>query len=253
MTTGNLVAVVQGASRGLGLAFAGVLASDARYRRVFATCREPAGATALRALAEGSGGRVAILRLDVTDEASIRAAASEVASLAPRAHLVVNAAGLLHEGEAVAPEKKLGHVTPDALARVFAVNAFGPLLVAKHFEGLLVHEERSVLANVSARVGSIGDDRAGGWYAYRASKAAQNMFTKNLSIEMARKRGGPIVVALHPGTVDTDLSRPFQRNVPPEKLFDADRAARQLLGIVDSLEPEESGAFFAWDRQPVPW
>lgn len=251
--TDSRIAVVQGATRGLGLAFARALVADPTWAGVYATGRDPRRSEGLARLAAEAGGRLRTLPLDLADDATVRGAAEAVARETDRVHLLLNVAGVLHEGDAVAPEKKLGHVDPAALRHVFTVNAFGPLLVAKHFERLLTHGERSVVANLSARVGSIGDNRAGGWYAYRASKAAQNMFTKTMAIELGRRRGGPIVVALHPGTVDTELSKPFQRGVPPEKLFDPDRAARRLLDIVESLAPEESGSFFAWDRKPIPW
>ncbi|HJK96665.1 MAG TPA: SDR family oxidoreductase [Polyangiaceae bacterium LLY-WYZ-14_1] len=253
MMSSARVALVTGANRGLGLAFVDRLLADGSVGTVVATCRHPERAAALQDRRGAAQGRLELVALDVADESSVRSAAETVAARHPRLHLVLNVAGILHAGELVQPEKKLDQVDPAALARVFAVNAFGPLLVAKHVQGLLIHPDRSVLANLSARVGSIGDDRLGGWYAYRASKAAQNMFTRNLAIELGRRRGGPIVVALHPGTVETELSAPFRRNVPPEKLFSPDRAARQLLEICDSLRPEESGSFFAWDRQPIPW
>ena len=118
---------------------------------------------------------------------------------------------------------------------------------------LLRHGERSVVVHVSARVGSIGDNRSGGWYGYRASKAAQNMFTRNLAIELGRRAPNLICLALHPGTVDTGLSRPFQRSVPAERLFDPKRAADQLLSLIDSCGPGDSGRFLAWDGQPIPW
>jgi len=137
--------------------------------------------------------------------------------------------------------------------RSFRVNALGALLVAKHFQGFFDRNDRVVFASLSARVGSIGDNRLGGWYAYRASKAAQNMITKNLAIELRRRARGVVCVALHPGTVATDLSAPFRGGVPEEKLFDASRAARQLLGVIDSLTPDSNGGFFAWDGEPIPW
>jgi NAD(P)-dependent dehydrogenase (short-subunit alcohol dehydrogenase family) len=160
---------------------------------------------------------------------------------------------VLHDGPEIRPEKKLEDAHPERLRPVVEVNASGPLLVAKHFLDLLRHDERAVLANVSARVGSVGDNRLGGWYVYRASKAAQNMFTRNLAIELGRRAPNVICLALHPWTVDTDLSRPFQRNVPAERLFDANRAADQLLGVIDSCTRDDSGHFLAWDGQPIPW
>ena len=110
-----------------------------------------------------------------------------------------------------------------------------------------------MVANVSARVGSIGDNRLGGWYAYRGSKAALNMFTRTASIELGRKAPNAIAVAIHPGTVDTALSRPFQKSVSPERLFAPDRAARQILEVLDGLGPEQTGTFVAWDGSEIPW
>ena len=133
------------------------------------------------------------------------------------------------------------------------MNAIGPLLVAKHFQILLPPQERSIFANLSARVGSIGDNHLGGWYAYRASKAAQNMVTRNLAIELRRRAQGLICVALHPGTVDTGLSRPFQSKVPANRLFSAERAAKQLLKVMDGLRPDDSGGFFSWNGERIPW
>jgi NAD(P)-dependent dehydrogenase (short-subunit alcohol dehydrogenase family) len=177
-----------------------------------------------------------------------------VADLTDRLHLIVNCAGVLHGGPAqLAPEKRLADVRPEALAASFAVNAFGPLLVAKHFERLLAHRDRAVFASISARVGSIGDNRLGGWYAYRGAKAAQNMFTRTLAIEWARSRRNLVCVALHPGTTDTDLSRPFQANVAPDRLFGPGRTVRQLLAVIDRLTPADTGRFYAWDGSEIPW
>jgi NAD(P)-dependent dehydrogenase (short-subunit alcohol dehydrogenase family) len=221
--------------------------------RVIATCRTPEASEGLARLRSERGDALTTLHLDVRDEQTVAAAAASVASEGgARLDWLINCAGLLHDGE-IGPEKKLEDVDLDNLRAVFEVNAFGPLVVAKHFLGLLRHDARAVLANVSARVGSIGDNRLGGWYAYRASKAAQNMFTRSLAIELGRRAPNAICLALHPGTVDTDLARPFQGNVPAERLFDAKRAAEQLLGVIDSCTPEDSGRFLAWDGQPIPW
>ena len=250
-TGGNVL--IQGASRGIGLEFARQVLAAPLVGRVFATCRSPQHASALADLASGNS-KLQLLSLDVSDEDSIRAAAAVVASVTSRLHLVVNCAGMLHDAAAgIAPEKRLADVRPEALTASFAVNAFGPLLVAKHFEGLLAHKERAIFASLSARVGSIGDNRLGGWYAYRGAKAAQNMFTRTLSIEWARSRRNVICVALHPGTTDTGLSRPFQGNVPREKLFATERTVRQLLAVIDALQPGDTGRFLAWDGTEIPW
>lgn len=246
-------ALVQGASRGIGLEFVRQLLAQPVVGRVFAGCRAPDRAGELAALAANEP-RLQVVPLDVTHEASIAEAAAAVAGTTDRLHLVINCAGILHGGAlALAPEKRLADVRAEALAAGFAVNAFGPLLVAKHFERLLAHRERAVFASISARVGSIGDNRLGGWYAYRGAKAAQNMFTKTLAIEWARSRRNVTCVALHPGTTDTDLSRPFQANVAPDRLFGPERTVRQLLEVIDRLTPAETGRFYAWDGSEIPW
>jgi NAD(P)-dependent dehydrogenase (short-subunit alcohol dehydrogenase family) len=246
-------ALIQGASRGIGLALCRRLLAHPEVERVFATTRRPEGCNELGELARESGGRLVPLALDVEDEASIENAATNVGAEVDRLHLLYNVAGLLHDGSQVQPEKKLEQVDPAAMARLFAVNSTGPLLVAKHFWPLLAHDQRAVLANMSARVGSIGDNRMGGWYGYRASKAAQNMVTRNLSIELGRRAPNAIVVALHPGTVDTGLSKPFQRNVPAGKLFGADDAAGKLLAVIDGLTEADTGGYFDWAGEPIVW
>jgi NAD(P)-dependent dehydrogenase (short-subunit alcohol dehydrogenase family) len=167
--------------------------------------------------------------------------------------MVINCLGLLHDGEDFRPEKRIEDVSAENLARSFSTNAIGPALVAKHFAPLLPVRSRCVFATLSARVGSIADNRLGGWYAYRASKAAQNMITKGLSIELARKKKGVICVALHPGTTATALSEPFIRNVPSERLFSPELAAGQLLAVIDRLRSGDNGSFLAWDGTTIPW
>ena len=244
--------LVQGASRGIGLEFVRRLLACANVARVSATCRAPGDARELQELAARDP-RLRLLALDVTDEATIAAAADAVRADGARLHLLLNCAGLLHDGAGVRPEKRLADVSLDALQRSFAVNAFGPLLVAKHFVPLFRHPERAVLATLSARVGSIADNRLGGWYAYRGAKAAQNMFTRTLAIELARSAPGTLVVALHPGTTDTGLSRPFQRNVDPDWLFAPGYTAHALLRVIDGLGPDDHGSFLAFDGEWLPW
>jgi len=236
-------ALVVGASGGIGAALVSELTRRDPDLHVFASSRggkSPAGP------------RVTPLQLDVTDEASIAAAVAAISGRTDRLGLVFVTSGVLH-GDGFAPERRLEALEPGALAHVFAVNATGPLLVAKHCLPLLRHDARAVFACLSARVGSIGDNRLGGWYAYRASKAALNQLVHTLAIEVKRRAPRVVCVALHPGTVDTALSQPFQSGVAPEKLFPPERAAGQLLDVVDGLSPEDSGAFFAWDGSPVPW
>lgn len=224
-------ALIQGASRGLGRAL--VDAWLARGYRVTATARTPG------APAEG----LRWLRLDLEDEATIEAAAAAVEGPIDR---LMNVAGLLHDGD-LQPEKRLAHCEPEALLRSYRVNAIGPLLVLKHLHRKLAPD--AIVANLSARIGSIDDNRLGGWYGYRASKAAQNMFTRNLAIELARRHEAIRVVALHPGTVATDLSAPFRRNAPV--VFPVDQAAAQLLDVLDGLPADANGRFYAWDGSEI--
>jgi NAD(P)-dependent dehydrogenase (short-subunit alcohol dehydrogenase family) len=245
-------AFIAGASRGIGLAFARQLAEGGQVRRIWAGCRTPSSASALAELASEFDA-LRVLPLDVTDEATLEAAAGTVAAEAEPLQLVVNCAGFLHRNEGPQPERRLSDVRADWLMESFAVNAAGPLLLARHLEPLLPRRERAVFASLSARVGSIGDNRLGGWYAYRGAKAAQNMFLKTLSIELARRARGTICVALHPGTTDTELSRPFQGGVPEAKLFGPARAADQLLRVIDELQPADTGKFIAWNGERIPW
>ena len=246
-------AIVNGASRGIGLAFVRRLVDDPNVARVFATSRQGASDAALKNLRAGENSRLQALDMDVTVGNSVATAAAAVCSDVNQVELIINCAGLLHDSVRMRPEKRLADITASSLQRSYAVNAVGPLLIAKHFEALLPRHGRCVFANLSARVGSIGDNRLGGWYAYRASKAAQNMITRNLSIELHRRARGIICVALHPGTVDTSLSRPFQSNVSENQLFSPDQAAHQLLSVIDGLHCEDNGRFFAWDAKPIPW
>jgi NAD(P)-dependent dehydrogenase (short-subunit alcohol dehydrogenase family) len=221
-------AVVIGASGGIGAALVEALREEGAHAQVHAFARP---------------------ELDLADEAGIARAADRVRA-GPPPSLVIVATGLLHEGER-GPEKSLAALDPDWLARNFGVNAIGPALVAKHFLPLLPRGERSVFAALSARVGSISDNRLGGWYGYRASKAALNQLIRTLAVELRRTNDRAIVVGLHPGTVDTRLSKPFQANVAPGQLFDPGRAAVQLLDVIDGLGVKDSGNLLAWDGSTI--
>lgn len=186
--------------------------------------------------------------IDLVDQSSIERAAATLKNNS--LHLLINAAGLLHDA-VQQPEKSLRSLDPIALARSFAVNATGPALLMKHFFPLLARQERSIFASLSARVGSIGDNQLGGWYAYRASKAALNQLVRTAAIELARTHPHAICVALHPGTVATNLSQPFVRE--GRLALDATDAARHLLAVIKDLRPEHTGGFRDWRGAPVPW
>ena len=189
--------------------------------------------------------------IDLNDEASIAAACAGLGD-GPPLRLVMLATGLLHDAMQQ-PEKSMRALDPAALARSFAINTIGPALVAKHAIPLLPRDGKSLFAVLSARVGSIGDNRIGGWHGYRASKAALNQMIRTLAIETARTRPETILAALHPGTVATDLSAPFRGQVEPERLFTPDEAAGYLLGVADGLHAADSGGFFAWDGSRIPF
>lgn len=232
------------------------LLADSRVMQVHATARD---ATALSSQLDPVGSfseRLVCHELNLTDEQGIQRLAQALAAESVALDWINCASGVLHDktgNVAKVPERRLADVEVQTLHDHFAVNSIGPLLIAKHFSPLLPRSDRAVFSALSARVGSIEDNRLGGWYSYRASKAALNMLVRNLSIELARRHRGLICVALHPGTVDTGLSRPFQANVPDGKLFDATQAASHLIQVLDGLSDDDTGRFFAWDGQPIPW
>jgi NAD(P)-dependent dehydrogenase (short-subunit alcohol dehydrogenase family) len=226
------VAVVIGAGGGIGAAIAETLESSRRYGKVVQLGRSTAPA------------------LDLLDEVSIADAAGWLSGEEGLVQLVFDATGALTL-DGTGPEKSLRDLDPELLARSFAVNAIGPALLMKHFLPLLPKTGRSVFATLSARVGSIGDNRLGGWYGYRASKAALNQLVRTASIELARRKPEAICVALHPGTVRTPMTDGFTKTglevQPP------DLAARRLLAVLDGLTPGKSGGFFDHHGEPVSW
>ena len=244
--------LVTGASRGIGLEFVRQLLESGRCERVFAVYRQTHTAQGLMALQRTWGDRLVLLPGDMTQEADVKTIAAQIQTYTPLLHWVINTIGVLQEA-GMSPEKSLRQIEVSGLLRAFEVNSIPTVLLAKHLLPLLRHPSRSVLAVLSAKVGSIGDNHLGGWYGYRASKAALNMFVKTIALEYQRRSPQTLVLALHPGTTDTQLSQPFQRNVPPEKLFTVTRTVEQLLTVIDSKTCEESGSFFAWDGSILPW
>ncbi len=194
-------------------------------------------------------GRRTTPALDLLDEASIMACAAHVAGLG-RLGLLIDATGLLHDAQ-VQPEKSLRQIDPQSMARSFAINAIGPALLMKHFLPLLPRTGRPVFASLSAKVGSIGDNRLGGWYSYRASKAALNQLVHTAAIELQRRAPQAICVALHPGTVDTRLSTPFART--GLQVQSPAQAADALLRVIAGLTPADTGGFFSYQGEALPW
>ncbi len=233
-------AAVFGASGGIGRALVEALGNDQRCALVHAGSRNPvpAGSSKVRPFA-----------FDLEDDWSIEAAASLIAADGGP-DLVIVATGRLH-GAGMQPEKTMRLLDAGALRQAFMVNAIGPALIAKRILPLLPRDRRSLFAALSARVGSISDNRLGGWHSYRASKAALNMLIRTFAIEQARTHPHAVCVALHPGAVDTSLSKPFQAGVAKERLFSPAAAAGRLLSTLDALTPDRSGRLFGWDGEEI--
>jgi NAD(P)-dependent dehydrogenase (short-subunit alcohol dehydrogenase family) len=238
------IAVVVGASGGIGRAIAECLVADPAYGRVMALGRR-------RPDGWPTDERRHWISVDVLDEATLAAAALQLSEAGPLIRIIV-ATGRLH-GDGLVPEKSMRSLSIESLTQAFAINAAGPALVAKHLLPLTPRKRPSVFAALSARVGSIQDNRLGGWYSYRSSKAALNMLIRTLAVEHQRTHPLGVCVALHPGTVDTELSAPFQLGVAPGKLFTPARSAAALMAVMQGLGPDSTGGFFAWDGSAIPW
>lgn len=235
-------AAIFGAGGGIGRALVERLSAGGQFDTIHAGAR--------RALGHADP-RVRPFAFDLEDEATIETA---VTALDPVPALTLVTTGVLHDpARGIAPEKTLRAIDGAAMARVVAINTIGPALIARHLLPRLPRDRRAIFAVLSARVGSIGDNRLGGWHAYRASKAALNMLVVDFAIELRRTHPQAIVVALHPGTVETGLSAPFRGGVGPDRLFTPAVAAGHLLHVIESLRPEHSGGFYAWDGSAIPW
>jgi NAD(P)-dependent dehydrogenase (short-subunit alcohol dehydrogenase family) len=237
----NLSVAVVGASGGIGSEFVRQFADDPCVTRVFALARTPG---------RHVHDKIVSLHLDLRDQHSIDAAADHVAAEG-ELDIVVVATGMLHRDQDIRPEKSLRDIDANAMLEMLKVNTVGPALVARAFLPRMRRAGKSAFAALSARVGSIGDNRLGGWTSYRSSKAALNMVLKTLSIEHARRFPESVIAGLHPGTVDTELSAPFQRNVPESRLFSPSRSVRHLLQVIDGLTPADTGGFYAWDGSAI--
>lgn len=244
-------ALVVGASQGIGLGFVKSLLQQDNIAKIYATYRQPETANELFALKE-SNSRLKCLQVDITEESQIAAATTQIKESSKQLHLAIYCVGVLHEGE-LSPEKSLRQINSENLINYFQVNSIGAILLAKHLMPLFKKNDESIFASISAKVGSIGDNRLGGWYGYRASKAALNMLLKTTAIEYSRRCPKTIVLALHPGTTDTRLSEPFQKNVPPGKLFPVEHTVNLLSKVIEQASIKDSGKFFDWDGSELPW
>ena len=234
---------VIGSGGGIGAAFTRQLNQIPEVDRLFCFSRS--------AMKETISKKIKVGRIDYSDAHTIRQAAKTVEQDG-MLDLVIVATGLLHDEHGFGPEKSLRELDREKLARSYLINTIGPALVAQSFLPLLAKNKMTVFATLSARVGSISDNRIGGWYGYRAAKAGLNQIIRTASIEHARRWKNSAVVGLHPGTVDTNLSKPFQRNVADGKLFDADISAVAMLDVLKKITPRQTGKVLAYDGSEVP-
>lgn len=238
MTLKNIA--ILGGSGAIGQAFTGLLSY--KYPDAFISSFS-------RGHEEVQKGNVAYYPIDWHNESELKDAADKASAASPL-DLVIVTNGILCDGEII-PEKSLRDLSAEKFQRLFEVNTILPAMIAKYFVPKLNKDARSIFAALSARVGSISDNRIGGWYAYRASKAALNMILKNIAIETGRKNEHAIIIGLHPGTVDSNLSKPFQSNVPNGKLFTPEYSAQKLFEVLEQRTPQDSGKCFAWDGQEI--
>lgn len=234
------IACVFGASGGIGQALCETLAAQG-CERIFAGSRRGTGP---------AGNGVIPFSFDLQDEASIAAAAAMMKDNPPEC--VIVATGVLTLGDGTGPERSYRRLEAATMAEVFALNTIGPAMIAKHMLGIMPRGSSFTFAALSARVGSISDNRLGGWHSYRASKAALNMLLKNFALEMARTHPGSVIVGLHPGTVESALSAPFQSGLAEGQLTRAGDAAANLLAVMSGLTPEQSGRVFDFRGEEVP-
>lgn len=243
--------LITGASSGIGLALVEYWLS--RQHPVIAVSRHASQCETLQSLQQ-KGLPLRCIDTDIAEPDQLEALTKRLKEWEAAPQQIINCVGLLHDATTgQAPEKRLEDINLQHLQQSFAINTFAPILLARALLPLMPRRQPGIFASISARVGSIEDNHLGGWYSYRASKAAQNQLLRTLSVETRRRYPQLCVLALHPGTTDTPLSAPFQRNVPEGKLFSPQRAARQLAEIIDHAGEAQHGRFIAWDGKPIPW
>lgn len=242
---GPLKVGVVGANGGIGSAFLAHLANYSQIENIFAFSRSGEAGREI----DGSG-KVHSIALDFLDEESLAEAVGAVKEVTDALDILIISTGILHDGD-LQPEKSMRDLALANMEQVFAINTFGPALAIKHFSALIPKDRKSIIASLSARVGSISDNGLGGWTSYRASKSALNMVIRNAAIEVGRRYKKAAIVGLHPGTVDTGLSEPFQGNVPEGKLFTPEYSTAQMLSVINGLTAEDSGKAFDYKGEEI--
>jgi NAD(P)-dependent dehydrogenase (short-subunit alcohol dehydrogenase family) len=238
----NLNILIFGASGGIGQAFVRHFTTHENVKNIHVVSRRDIN---------NSHDKITAHVADITQDHALKELADKIGKNTP-IDIIIVATGMLHDKDGTAPEKSLRDIKLDNFEKIFAINTYAPALVMKHFLPLLNPDSKSVFATLSARVGSISDNQLGGWYSYRASKAAVNMLIKTASIEVARRNKTACVIGLHPGTVETNLSDPFQGNVPNGKLFTPEYSTQKMLEVINNITSDKSGNLFAYDGEIIP-
>lgn len=245
--------LVTGASSGIGLALVTELLKSTSIS-VAAASRSAERCGALQQLTNAYPGRLTCIAADITTGTGLARLAETCAALTAPLARVINCVGVLEDSALnLRAEKRLSEVRPEALLNSFRVNAFAPLLLAQALLPVIRRQDDSVFASLSARVGSIADNRLGGWYSYRGAKAAQNQLLRTLALEMQRSAPRTRLVILHPGTTDTPLSARFQRGLPEGQLHSPSFTARRLLDILERTTLDDHGRFMDWRGEDIPW
>tara|TARA_E500000081_G_scaffold131993_1_gene142661 strand:- start:403 stop:1116 length:714 start_codon:yes stop_codon:yes gene_type:complete len=232
------VAVI-GSSGAIGSAFVDHYINDQSINSIFSFSRSSIGI---------DNNKVKHFSIDIENENSVQDAAKSVEEI--NFDEIIIASGLLHTNE-FGPEKSIKDLKADNILKVLNVNTVGPAIIGKYFLPLLNKDNKSVMAFLSARVGSISENKLGGWYAYRASKSALNQVIKTFSIELKRTNPKAIIIGLQPGTVDSELSAPFKRSVSNNKLFTAEYSVSQLLEVIERADESSSGNLISWDGEII--
>jgi NAD(P)-dependent dehydrogenase (short-subunit alcohol dehydrogenase family) len=249
----DLVVVVIGGSRGIGLGLVAFYLRSYQSARVFATYRSSSSSLAsLNALSLKYKDRLRLVELDVSSEGAFERAAQIIGSQQRCVDRLIYSAGVLHTDK-FGPEKQVKSLNSAQLTEYFQTNSIGFALCSRYFQELLKESLSPALVAISAKVGSISDNRSGGWYGYRASKAALNMLVKTVALEYQRVLPRCSVVAVHPGTTDTDLSKPFQNSLPAGQLQSVEQCVLNLTSVIEGLTTDQTGSFINWDGSILTW
>lgn len=242
--------LILGAGHGIGLGLAQEISKKSNCK-IFCTYRSTHKADELFRLQETYQDQITVFKVDPLQESEISLLCDQIKKETTKLDLIINSIGFLHDTE-ISPEKALKEINYEVMEKVFKINAFITPMLAKYFESFFSRNSASIFATISAKVGSIDDNKVGGWYSYRASKSALNMFLKNISIEWKRKKLQTCVLAIHPGTTVTELSTPFIKNTP-YKLHNPAETAQNILNVIEKCSLNDSGKFISWDGEFIKW